>query len=158
MGAPPAQYEHCVKIYNAMLAEASEREIDGATALVYEGYTTKLFEDLPQPYYTTVMHKLQAMHCVIQMKRGGGTAPSQWALLKEPDEEDFREAPERFKGKPTVGDQRDQQIRDALRTIRELTAEIESWSATVNLRLDMIEVQIKSLAKEVQEANARHND
>jgi hypothetical protein len=69
--------------------DASNRvQADGETTMVvYEGMFTKLvIEDLglPTPYYTSVRRKLLDMGCIRQLRRGGGTAPSQWELLREP--------------------------------------------------------------------------
>lgn len=157
--APPAQYDHCVTIYNAMLAEARTEEVEGQMVLVWEGFLTEVFQKqgLPQPYYTTVMHKLKAMECVIQLKRGGGGGTSIWALLKEPTEEEFMAAPERSKSNPSVSDQKEQLLRDTIKAVQHLQSEIDSQIETIHTRIDVIETQLHALAKEVQEINARHN-
>lgn len=139
MSAPnkkSALFEHCVAVYNAMLAEsepydtralsddpqAGRRELnllESATPTIeldpddysnldfpgdpglprslsvdpdrgpriYTGYLTRLFKDLylSVPYYSSVMENLKRMKCVEQIKRGGGPAPSQWALVQPPD-------------------------------------------------------------------------
>lgn len=159
MGATPAQFEHCVTIYTAMGETARPEKIDGVEVTLWEGYLTELFQQqrLPQPYFTTVMQKLKAMECVLQIKRGGGGSTSQWALLKEPTLEEFLKAPDRVKSQASKADQREQQARDVLRTVRELQSELLSEIGTINSRIDMLETQIHALAKEVQETNARHN-
>jgi hypothetical protein len=55
--------------------------------VVYEGMLTKLVTEdlgLPVPYYTKVRQFLMAMGCIRQLRRGGGSAPSQWELIREP--------------------------------------------------------------------------
>lgn len=84
----PALFEHCEAAYGAMLAEAIETEVgEGVVLPVYEGFLTKLFTEklfLSNPYYTHVMKRLRAMDCVRQLRRGGSSTPSKWALLKKP--------------------------------------------------------------------------
>lgn len=106
-GAPPALFEHCVNTYRVMLAEAKpvtqmgtaltaaerggETVVDlqghGNEIMVYEGFFTQLVTsklNLSVPYYTTVRRALMNMGCIRQLKRGGGTSPSQWELIYEP--------------------------------------------------------------------------
>lgn len=157
--ATPAQYDHCVTIYDTMSRTAVNETIEDVEVLVWEGFLTEEFQraGLPQPYYTTVMQKLKAMECVLQLKRGGGGGTSRWALLKPPTEEEFMSTPDRTKDKPTVADRREQQIRDAMSTVRTLQSEVFSLIDTINTRIDVIEAQVHALAKEVQEVNARFN-
>ena len=97
--APPAQFNHCVTVYNKMLEEAKVERADGDSDIVmtvWTGYTTKLFDSLGMstPYYTTVTRNLMRMGCIKQLRRGGGTATSQWELLKEPTYEAYTQAVE----------------------------------------------------------------
>jgi hypothetical protein len=107
----PALYHHCVKVYAAMFQQArpvtpmqtgahdSDPDLDepddADAILVYEGHLTRLITQdlhLSVPYYTSVTAELKRMNCIAQLRRGGGTAPSQWQLLREPDEDLYRNA------------------------------------------------------------------
>jgi len=84
--------------------------------LIYEGFLTTLVTrqlNLSVPYYTSVTNVLKRMGCVRQLRRGGGSAPSQWLLIKEPQEKDFLATLPKKLGRPhkteptsPVGDQR----------------------------------------------------
>jgi hypothetical protein len=96
MSEAPAVYEHCVKVYEAMNRQAVDEELNddpipgqGTVQKFWEGHTTRLFSELglAAPYYTSVMNHLKRMGCVVQVRRGGGTASSKWELLQEPTEE-----------------------------------------------------------------------
>ncbi len=109
---PPALFEHVSTIYNAMKAEV---EIDKDGNKVWTGFATHLFKehDLSVPYYTQVMRMLQAMDCLRQLRRGGGTAPSKWLLNQEPTMELFDAAcqiPGAYRGSKAA--QTDQMLRD----------------------------------------------
>jgi hypothetical protein len=84
--APPALFEHCATVYKAMKDEAQIVEREGQDVLIYEGFLTKLFErlHLSTPYYSSVMAELQRMDCVRQLRRGGGSSPSEWAVVQKP--------------------------------------------------------------------------
>jgi hypothetical protein len=99
-GTTLALYHHCCAAYRAMHERAhlvSDPDADDSPGqpeewLVYEGMVTRLFArelNLSTPYYTSVMAALKRMGCIRQIRRGGGTAPSQWELITEPTEELF---------------------------------------------------------------------
>jgi hypothetical protein len=81
--------------------------------LVYEGYTTRLFQQLqlPGPYYSSVMQRLASMGCIKQLSRGGGSSPSRWELLEDPELEAFIAA-ETEDRKPTRLDLVEQRLDD----------------------------------------------
>lgn len=112
-------YDHCVTIFNEMSAQARDTEENG---LVYEGHLTKLFQDcgMAQPMYTSVRQQLMNMGCIFQLRRGGGGAMSKWKILKEPTEEDFREA--KSLRKPLTGKMAivEQQMRDFNRRLQRI--------------------------------------
>lgn len=88
----PADYEHCVTIFDAMaqvsVPSAAGTKLEGLEDYrVYEGYLTKLFREhnLSIPYYTKIMRLLQRMDCVRQVRRGGGSAKSKWLLVQPPN-------------------------------------------------------------------------
>jgi hypothetical protein len=107
--APPALYDHCVRTYNAMLAEAKKHQValekgidrvegHDTHVIIYEGFLTQLITqklNLSVPYYTKIRNALIRMGCVRQLRRGGGSSPSQWELNYEPSLDAFlkQEAP-----------------------------------------------------------------
>jgi hypothetical protein len=107
-------FDHCAKVYKAMLDASHVEEIDGEAVRVYEGHLTKLVNglDLAAPYYTSTKNALADMGCIAQLRRGGGTAQSRWILVKEPSEDLFNETPEL--NKPGTGKMAvmEQQLRD----------------------------------------------
>jgi hypothetical protein len=85
--SPPALFLHTAAVYRRMEQEAKEEDVEGMPMLVYEGLITRLVTvdlNLSVPYFSAVRNALLGMRCVIQLKRGGGSAPSRWALIKEP--------------------------------------------------------------------------
>jgi len=90
----PALWNYVKRVYAAMEDAAEVEQLmedDEATGLVYTGHLTGLFQEMniPNPYYTSVTRALKAMECVLQLRRGGGSATSRWALLGPPKEEIF---------------------------------------------------------------------
>lgn len=78
-GGMPANFTHCVRVYEAM---HNEIDMDGN----WKGSLTKLLPtlNLPAPYYTQITRELKRMGCIVQLRRGGGGAHSVWALHQEP--------------------------------------------------------------------------
>ena len=122
----PAVFEHARTVYNLMEEEAklvthNVTEDGHEVMLIWEGHLTKLFQrlHLSVPYYTSVTRELKRMGCIAQKRRGGGNAPSQWMILREPTEELFRD--ERTRSNNTVTRRRDrlsrleQQVTDLAR-------------------------------------------
>jgi hypothetical protein len=93
--APPALFDHLVRVYRAMRSGGSDVETaDGDTMRVYRGHLTKLVTKqlgLAVPYYTEIVHALRDTGAAQQLKRGGGTSPSEWVLLREPTLEQFED-------------------------------------------------------------------
>lgn len=87
-------YDHSQQLYNAMLAQAEEVEGENGPMMVYEGYLTRLVSDLhfSVPYYSKLRNHLIRMGCIVQLRRGGGSAPSKWELIREPDQQGFADA------------------------------------------------------------------
>jgi len=89
------RFTHAKNAYDLMNAEAARRKFDeGPELLVWEGFLTRLIKDqlgLATPYYSDIKGILdeQGMNCIRQLRRGGASTKSQWALLKEPTEEDW---------------------------------------------------------------------
>jgi hypothetical protein len=82
-----------------MAEQARPEQLSGQHALVYEGYTTKLFQalSLPTPYYSSILQRLQQMGCIRKLSRGGGSAFSRWQLVDDPTLEAFIKAGPRQK-------------------------------------------------------------
>lgn len=100
----PAMFEHTVRTYREMLQEAK----GVGDVIVYEGFLVNLVTQkvrLSVPYYGRIRSLLIDMGCVRQLKRGGGTAPSQWELITEPTEEAFKRCydPEKTTGQTKLG-------------------------------------------------------
>src|SRR3954463_6745034 len=93
--APPALYGHLTQVYDAMDMSANDVPTeDGGTRRVYRGHLTKLVTQqlhLAVPYYTEIVHALRDTGAAHQLKRGGGTSPSEWALLTRPTLEKFED-------------------------------------------------------------------
>jgi archaellum component FlaC len=99
--------------------------------LVYEGFLTKLFntQHLSVPYYSAVMDNLQRMDCVRQMRRGGGTSPSQWALLQPPTTDlwDNMGRTHTPKGRRDRMEGLEQQVRDLRQLVQNLISDFELY-------------------------------
>ena len=111
--AVPAMFNHCRQVYEEMLGTAREYWADSGTGdprpllvedhpeppyqgavtvRVWEGFLTKLVNEklrFSTPYFSHVRNNLIAMGCIRQLQRGGGSSPSRWELLCEPDLEKF---------------------------------------------------------------------
>ncbi len=128
--APPRLFEHCSAVYETMKKTARGVQIEGTYALVYEGYLTRLFADLnlAMPYYTAVMRRLKAMDCVRQLSRGGGSSPSKWELLNEPDYDGFEviEATRR---------ENNTQLGQTINTVKILTRRVADLEEQLNLHV-----------------------
>lgn len=130
--APPALFEHCCRVYEAMRQEAAPQGERGV--MVYEGFLTRLITvklNLSVPYYTTIRKQLIRMGCIRQLKRGGGTAASQWELIYEPTEEAFFRAVD-VKPKPeTKVDLLSKQVNDLSNDVSELQIQMEQVIGTL---------------------------
>jgi hypothetical protein len=82
----PSPLLHCEKVYFKMRQDATETYEGEVPMVVWEGFTTRLLKELELavPYYSTIRTALMKMGCIKQLRRGGGTSPSQWELIKEP--------------------------------------------------------------------------
>ena len=130
----PALFNHCVEVWEMMHSESQQVTLDDngmpLTVQMWEGYTTKLFRTLrlAVPQYTKVMQALQAMDCVRQIRRGGGSAMSQWALIQYPKLDSFKvRAGTSYKSKAGQASvQNAQQIRDLNRRLSDLEQKMEN--------------------------------
>jgi hypothetical protein len=89
--ATPAIFQHCCTVYDKMLETATLSEYEGQAVMMWEGFTTKVFDGLhlSVPYYSSVLKALKAMGSMIQLQRGGGGSKSKWALISRPTEDAF---------------------------------------------------------------------
>ena len=90
----PMAFEHSMTVYRAMENQASVEDLneEGATGLVYDGFTTNLIiKELhfSVPFYTTIIRDLKRMDCIRQLRRGGSTTSSRWLLMQPPTVELF---------------------------------------------------------------------
>lgn len=124
---PGATYHHCKMVFEEMNRLAKDHEENEVTMRVYEGFLTKLFEDLglSVPYYSKCTTALKQMGCIRQLRRGGGNSPSQWELLKEPTEQAYTTSvPKRERR--TRADQMQSQINDLQLQLAATIAKINS--------------------------------
>ena len=128
--APPANFEHCQNVYKAMLSNSTR--IEGV--IVYSGFLTKLITQelsLSVPFYTSLMRELKRMGCVKQLKRGGGTAPSEWELVKAPTLDDFMEArPAKAPANDRLG-----ALSQRVGTLERQLQEMKTWQDSINENL-----------------------
>jgi hypothetical protein len=139
--AVPALFDHCCRAYKAMLAEskavigqyAGDSKDEQQHVVVYEGFLTQLITgelNLSVPYYTSVRKALIQMGCIRQLRRGGGTSPSQWEMIHEPTVEAFMhqqpakkaKAPDRYTAMQDQIVQLTSRIADLEDTLEELVA------------------------------------
>jgi hypothetical protein len=105
----PIVFEHCKTVYDAMDKKAKLVYPDGEAPedvlepgvesashpdemLVWEGMLTALITKelhFSVPYYSKIRNELMRMGCIRQLRRGGGSSPSQWELICAPTRERF---------------------------------------------------------------------
>lgn len=131
----PQNYNHCVDVYTAMEKEATSIKADDTTAMrVWEGFLTKLIVDrlgFSVPYFSTIRRELIRMGCMRQLRRGGGTSPSQWELLRAPTEELWHSAPTRQLQAATKQAMSEGQINDLTRRVDRLESNFEVLMQTM---------------------------
>ena len=119
----PVLYDHCLKVYEEMEGRSELITSEEHEMVVYEGHLTTLFRDLRMsiPYYTHVTRELKRMGCIVQLRRGGGNAPSQWELRTAPTATLYRTG---FSRKPHKSEVKfrsmEQKIRDLTKRITDL--------------------------------------
>lgn len=114
-----------------MLEESHLVQNEEQGVLVYEGFLTRLITsklNLSVPYYTSIRNRLIEMGCIRQLKRGGGSAPSQYEMIYEPSLEAFMKAEPAKVPKASRADAADEQIRNLAMRLSEL----ETWQEAVN--------------------------
>lgn len=95
----PQNFQYCKQVYQVMQNEAlslSAEQTGSVPMIVWEGFFTKLITEdlgLAVPYYSTIRRELMRMECIRQLRRGGGSSPSQWELLQAPTEELWHSSP-----------------------------------------------------------------
>jgi hypothetical protein len=129
--APPALFTHCSTVFERMRREATSVKVEGIATLVYEGYLTRLFSELRMatPYYTTVMQRLKAMGCVRQMSRGGGSSPSRWELITDPEWDAFDQVEQRRRRSDTKLGQAESKIDAHTQRLNDLEGRIVKLEA-----------------------------
>lgn len=139
-GAPPALFDHCRRTYLEMSRQATSviepgssdsEDEERSRIVVYEGFLTHLVTqqlNLSVPYYTSIRKNLIRMGCIRQLKRGGGSSPSQWELIYEPTPEAFATAQPPKVPKQTKESAMNEQIRNLSARVSEL----EDWRDAIN--------------------------
>jgi len=139
----PALFTHCENVYDAMFKASHRVYTEPGTTntvemVVYEGRLTKLVESLhlPVPYYSATRTELMRMGCIRQLRRGGGSQPSQWELIRRPTEELWKTA-EGYKqpgnDKAAIAEQR---TRDLAHRVSALEAKVEALVTAVQPLLE----------------------
>jgi hypothetical protein len=143
--APVTLYLHCQKAYQRMFDQAKLQVMeDGSEAVMWEGMLTHLIVselNLSVPYYTRVTRALKAMGCIRQVRRGGGSSPSQWELLQEPTEAAFMSFHEGEATDTTPTKKGSTRIDMALEQV-----------AGLNRRLQLVEKALEAFIKGVDDA------
>jgi len=127
---PPALFHHCKAVYEAMWADAEDRQIsddelepgESGWIKVWEGSGVKLIDqlNLSPPYYSKVYGALQRMDCIRQIRRGGGGAPSLWLLVQEPTYELYQSVDVLLTPQQAAKDGQQQMLNDLARRVSRL--------------------------------------
>lgn len=99
------------------------------TMIVWEGFLTRFVTEelhLSVPYYSSVTQALKRMGCIRQLRRGGGSSPSQWELITEPTEDLFNNALPKKVGPVTKFQQLQAQVNDQEGRIKDLEDILEN--------------------------------
>jgi len=122
----PVMYDHCVAVYNRMADEAVIKESEaGVRIAVWEGFLTRLIQNdlnLAVPYYSSVRANLVRMGCMRQLRRGGGSAKSQWEVIKPPTRTLFENAEATGNARLRQKDTQKQQVNDLSQRVGKLEA------------------------------------
>lgn len=143
-GALPAIWHHAKRVYDLMEENAVVQTLDGyGEVLVYEGFLTHLFQTtgMSTPYYSKVTRVLEGTKAAAQIRRGGGSAPSQWVLFNAPTNEMLEEF-ERREGKSTRGKR--SALQQQLNDVNSRVLEIEDY-------IDDLVERVQRLEKEAEE-------
>lgn len=135
----PAMFLHSINVYNTMRTEAAIVEwVSGGRMLVWEGFLTKLTRGLglSTPYYTAVRRDLTRMGCIRQLRRGGGSSPSQWELIKAPTEDLYKNSKVQPTKEKTRLDTIMQQIKDVHTRLTVVEQQIDTIISAVNMSVD----------------------
>jgi hypothetical protein len=137
-GEPPALFNHCRDVWQAMDKEARRQPIDGTPVYCWEGFTTKLFSKLrlSVPYYSSVLDALTKMGSIRQLRRGGGGSPSLWEIGPEPTARAWNqcELTDYFRDKRNGGAKEqsaNQRVRDLNERVTDLENEVKELKGIV---------------------------
>jgi len=139
----PAQYDWALKVWEAMRDAATPEQMEGedAPVLVYQGHLTNLFQQfkVPNPYYSKITTAFKNQGYAVQLRRGGGSAESRWALLKEPDPESFREAATRNRVRQGKVGQLEQRVNDLQKLAISSVERLERVTLRLQERVEALE-------------------
>ena len=119
-------YRYCSNVYRVMKKESFHHA--ESNQIIWEGFFTKLITEdlgLSVPYYSTIRRELIRMECIRQLRRGGGSSPSQWALLREPTEELWHNSPAKRMQTNSKQEQNAGQIGDLIKRLEILEQHME---------------------------------
>jgi hypothetical protein len=137
----PVMYDHCKAVYDAMAEAATIVETETVRMLVWEGFLTKLVQNdlnLAVPYYSSVKMFLTRMGCIRQMRRGGGTSPSQWEVIKPPTKELFAKVDPKATARRAAQEAATQQMNDLSTRLGKLETNEATVIAIVNTLTDQL--------------------
>jgi hypothetical protein len=111
-----------------------DESVQVGKVIIYEGYLTKLIQQdlhLSVPYYTSVTKALINMGCIRQLRRGGGSSPSQWEMIYEPTEEAYLKAMPSKQPKQTRDSQNEEQIATIVRRLVALEDQVNEITTSL---------------------------
>lgn len=128
----PALFDHCNKVYSAMLEGAEEHE--SGNLHIWEGYLTHLFKDIGYgiPRYSRIVGMMQQMGCIEQIERGAGNKPSRWYLHKAPSLGDFEFAKSKETDRANRPTPIEQRVKDLINLVSEHQGRIDTLEQLVS--------------------------
>jgi hypothetical protein len=152
----PAMWDHLKKIYEFMESHSEETTDNEQSIKVYEGFTTRMFQEasVPVPYYGKILDALTEMGCISQLRRGGGTSPSMWALWKPPEYDAYMVIHRKEPINPKIGkSQVLEQRMDALEA-RLQGLDIARALGDFQIQMDELRSELKEVKDEVRSSEA----
>ena len=138
-GDMPMLFKHSVTVFKKMEETATYDDV--ADIVVWEGVLTTLITQechLSLPSYTSITRVLKGLGCIRQLRRGGGTSPSQWEIIKAPEAEEYNklmvDGSAKNAGRPSRTAMLEQQV-------RELTDKVSKVELAVVSLIEFIEKQ-----------------
>lgn len=85
-GTTLKMYEYCVALYDAMINDYAEEEINEQTVKVWRGPITNVVKqlDIPQGVYGKLMEQMYHLECITKLNSGSAGIPSVFVLHHSP--------------------------------------------------------------------------